>query len=44
MYQLRKKGKINIALGNITDAKISLQQAILYNPTATEPVELIKGL
>jgi len=37
-------GKINIALGNITDAKISLQQAILYNPTATEPVELIKGL
>lgn len=37
-------GKINIALGNITDAKSALQQAILYNPTATEPLELIKGL
>lgn len=37
-------GKINIALGNITDAKNALQQAILYNPTATEPAELIKGL
>ncbi|MGE0561934.1 MAG: tetratricopeptide repeat protein [Flavobacteriales bacterium] len=37
-------GKINIALGNISDAKTALQQAILYNPTATEPIELIKGL
>ncbi len=37
-------GKINIALGNITDAKNALQQAVLYNPTATEPAELIKGL
>ena len=37
-------GKINIALGNITDAKTSLQKAILYNPLATEPKEILKGL
>lgn len=37
-------GKINIALGNITDAKNTLQKAILYNPLATEPIEILKGL
>ena len=37
-------GKINIALGNITDAKSALQKAILYNPLATEPIEILKGL
>lgn len=37
-------GKINIALGNITDAKNTLQKAILYNPLATEPTEILKGL
>ena len=37
-------GKINIALGNIMDAKSDLQKAILYNPTVTEPADLIKGL
>lgn len=37
-------GKINIALGNITDAKNTLQKAILYNPLATEPIDILKGL
>lgn len=37
-------GKINIALGNIIDAKSALQKAILYNPLATEPIEILKGL
>ncbi|MBI2281610.1 MAG: tetratricopeptide repeat protein [Bacteroidetes bacterium] len=37
-------GKINIALGNITDAKSALQKAIIYNPLSTEPVDILKGL
>jgi tetratricopeptide (TPR) repeat protein len=37
-------GKINIALGNIVDAKIALQKALLYNPASIEPADLLKGL
>lgn len=37
-------GKINIGLGNILEAKICLNKALLYNPLAQEPTELLKGL
>jgi tetratricopeptide (TPR) repeat protein len=37
-------GKINISLGNITIAKKYLNMALLYNPTSTEVIGLLKVL
>jgi len=37
-------GKINIGLGKIDTAKSVLNRALLYNPSSTEVIELIKTL
>lgn len=37
-------GKINISLGNLTLAKLHLNKVLLYNPSSTEVLELLKTL
>jgi len=37
-------GKINLSLGNIIHAKEHLNAALLYDPTATEVLDLLKAL
>jgi tetratricopeptide (TPR) repeat protein len=37
-------GKIYISLGNITDAKVVLNRALIYNPKSFEVANMLKGL